>query len=110
MKFRDNFSFRMLDFAYPREAAKAIYELDIKYIDDGVETQSMVSGPMPMGDMRYSGTMSRRIFLIDEAHADRYIAELKAVVKPFETKADDDYGTHYMRSNGGGRRNQKVKL
>jgi hypothetical protein len=108
MKFRDNFSFRMLDIAYPSAALKAVSDLDIRYIRAGVETQSMMSGPMPVEYMRYSHSMSRRIFLIDEAHADRYIAELKAVVKPFESKTDD-YGTYYMRSNGGGRKNAKVK-
>lgn len=91
IKFKENYDFRRLDFAYPREAIDAVAAVEMKYIKMGVPVRGIQAGPMFVSYARVSGTMSERIMLIDSEHADAFIADLQAACEPFEA-ADEDFG------------------
>lgn len=93
IRFAEDFTFRSLDFAFPHAACDAVFAVERDYIRKGVVTRSSCSGPMPTGDgRRVSGTMSRRVMMVDERWADAFIADLEAACAPFPVDDKDWHG------------------
>lgn len=91
IKFRENYDMRSLDFAFPHAAVKAVFEVEMKFIERGVYTRSVMSGPLRIDALRASMKMSHRIMLIDSKFADEFVEALEAAVAPF-TVAEEDFG------------------
>ena len=86
-RFKENYPVRLLNFNYPRSATKAVYDVEMKYIERDVWTRSMSSGPMALPGHRVSGERNQRIMMVDERFADEFIADLKKAIGKAERAA-----------------------
>lgn len=79
MKVRENWTYRRLDVAFPRDALKELFDMEMAELKKGVNMRSLASGPLAVGPGRVSGAITHRVMLIDEAHADRIIEQMEAI-------------------------------
>jgi hypothetical protein len=94
MKFRNNYSYRYLDFIYPVEATTAVFKVIEHAINSDWAYRSVMSGPAPLKEFsRRSMELNQKIMMIEEAHADDFIAALRKAVKPFEPADQSVYKT-----------------
>jgi hypothetical protein len=89
IRFRENWDYRYLDFAFPSAAREAIFDIEMKAINDGIATRSVQSGPLMIDFPKCSGTMLHRIMMVDSKHAEAFIAEIEAACEPFTVTASE---------------------
>lgn len=94
MKIRENYDYRLIDIAYPREAATAIHALIMALVEAGVPERSLRSGPMAVGPGRCSVALNNMVMLLDSQHADKFLTDVAAAVAPFDVPEEEygDYG------------------
>lgn len=84
IKFRENYNYRYLDFACPKEAISAVFDLEMAAINADIATRSIQSGPLLTKFPYHSGTISHRIMMVDAKHADKFVEDLIAICAPYD--------------------------
>lgn len=93
IRFRENWDYRRLDFAYPCEAIEAVFAVEKDFILRGVATRSMSSGPLGVSIGRVSTKLSHRTMLVDSAYADEFVTALEKACEPFSA-AEEEFGNY----------------